>query len=255
MSVFETDRPAGVAMRHRSGVLLGGAALALVGLLLTASPGTAASAPTPAPTSQPPTCPPVLPISGNVSGSTATSLTISYSIFLAPPCGYLPPITVTLFGSGDEARQWQNPLASAVSGPERSGTVTVEGLTPDTVYWFRVSAGGVRDPFVLGPGRTAARAACAATLAIGSAWGTGFVATITVHNAGTEPLGSWLVSWQWPGDQRIGSLWNGVAEDGTTGVTVRNESYNGRLSPGDSTTFGLLGTGGAPPANLALSCA
>jgi hypothetical protein len=238
-------------MRHRLGVLLVSAALALAGLLTAASPAAAApTEPTPRPTL---TCPPVIPISGTVSAATATSLTISYSIFLSPPCGYDPPITVTLFGSAEDARQRQNPVAEAVSGPERYGQVTIEGLTPDTAYWYRFTAGGQPDPYIVGTARTALLSACAATMAIGNAWGAGFIATVTVRSTGTAPLDGWRVSWRWPGDERIVSLWNAVAQDGT-GITVGNASWNGRLAPTGSTTFGML-VAGTPPADLAFACA
>ncbi len=244
-------------MRHKLGVALGGAVLGLAGLLATASSGTASptTAPTTAPTPRPPvTCPPVIPISGSVTAATATSLTISYSIFLGPPCGYDPPITVTLYGSAEDARQRQNPVAEAVSGPERYGPVLLEGLTPDTPYWFRFSAGDQPDPYVVGSGRTAPMSACAATVAIANAWGSGFLATITVRNGGAETLDAWQVSWRWPGAERIVALWNGVAQDGDAGVTIRNASWNATLAPGGSTTFGMVVAAGAPPAQFALTC-
>ena len=246
-------------MRYRFGVLVSGVAAALVGLIAggmgtaVASPVTvpASTAPAPAPTL---TCPPALPISGTVSTATADSLTISYWMLLTPPCGYNPPVTVTLFASRDDAQQWQRPVAEAVSGPERSGTVTVDGLTPDTVYWFRFSADGSHDPYVIGSGRTTPLKVCAATLVIDSAWGDGFAATVTVRNVGDETLNAWLVSWRWPGVERILTLWNGVTQDDGADVTVRNASYNGTLPPGGSTTFGMLVATGAPPADLTLTC-
>ena len=250
-------------MRYRFGVVLGGAALALAGLVAgevgsaAASPMTASTTagpsltPTPAPTL---TCPPALPISGWVTAVTATSLTIGYSMLLTPPCGYNPPVTVTLFAGREDAQQWQNPVAEAVSGPERSGTVIVDGLAPDTVYWFRFSADGRPDPYVIGSGRTAPVAVCAATMAIDSAWSGGFVATVTVRNVADETLDAWQVSWRWPGDERITALWNGVSQDGGAGVTIGNASYNGTLPPGGSTSFGMLVSAGAPPGNLALTC-
>src|SRR5689334_14401371 len=126
---------------------LGGAALALAALLT--------GAPTPSPTPMPTlTCPPALPVSGTVTAVTTSSLTISYSMLLTPPCGYNPPVTVTLFAGREDAQQWLNPVAEVVSGPERSGQVTIEGLTPDTAYWFRFSADGRHDPYVIGTGRT-----------------------------------------------------------------------------------------------------
>ena len=97
---------------------------------------TPTATPTPSPTL---TCPPVLPITANVAGITTTSVTISYSIFLRPPCGYDPPMTVSLFASREDAQQWRTPVAVAVSGPERYGSVTVDRLTPDTEYWYRLT--------------------------------------------------------------------------------------------------------------------
>src|SRR4051812_7339620 len=128
-------------MPNRLGVAFGGAVLALVGLL-AGGPGSAGASPGPASTTALPastptmTCPPVLPISGAVAPVPTPSVTISSSIFIGPPCGYAPPVTVTFFASRDDAEQWRDPVA-AVSGPERSGKLTVDGLTPDTVYWFR----------------------------------------------------------------------------------------------------------------------
>ena len=83
----------------------------------------------------------------------------------------------------------------------------------------------------------------------------GFVATVTVRNVSADPLDSWRVSWTWPGTERVVSLWNGVVQAGSVGVTVGNASYNGRLSPAGSTTFGMLVAAGAPPTNLVLTCA
>ncbi|MFG1996408.1 cellulose binding domain-containing protein [Actinoplanes sp. NPDC048988] len=247
-------------MRYRLSAMAGGAALALTIVVAGAAGASAAGSPatggallaaTPGPTV---TCPPAIPLTGAVTGVTTTSLTISYSIFQRPPCGYDPPVTVTLFASSEDARQWLNPVAEAVSGPERSGKVTIDGLTPDTAYWYRFSANGQHDPYWTGSGRTAAEQPCAATVAIDSAWGGGFVARVTVRNAGAETLGTWHVSWRWPGDERIVSLWNGVAADAGDGVTIGNASYNGTLAPGASTTFGMLVAATAPPVGLDPAC-
>ncbi|WP_422743593.1 hypothetical protein ACN27B_04290 [Micromonospora sp. WMMD754] len=124
------------------------AALALTGLAAPAgalrSPASTAATPTPAPTL---TCPPALPVSGQVTGATTSSLTIAYWMVLSPPCGYDPPLVVSLFASREDATQWRDPVAEAVTGPERSGSVTVGGLTPGTAYWFRFGdTKGVRDP-------------------------------------------------------------------------------------------------------------
>ncbi|MBM0278537.1 cellulose binding domain-containing protein [Micromonospora tarensis] len=211
--------------------------------------------PTPIP-SPTPTCPPALPITATVTGTTSTSLTISYWVFFAPPCGYNPPMTVNLFASREDAQQRRSPVAEAVTGPERNGTVTIDRLTPDTEYWYRFTdADGRRDPYVIASARTAALTSCRATATIDARWGTGFVATVTVRNTGTEPLDRWRVSWRWSGDERVQSVWGGVAETTGADVAVRNASYNGTLALDGATTFGLLVATSAVPDGLTVGCA
>lgn len=201
-------------------------------------------------------CPPALPITANVAGVTATSVTISYSIFFRPPCGYDPPMTVSLFANREDAQQWRSPVAVAVSGPERNGTVTIDRLTPDTEYWYRFTdVEGRRDPYVIASARTAPLASCRATATIDARWGSGFVATVTVRNTGSEPLDRWRVSWRWSGDERVQSVWGGVAETVGVDVTVRNAAYNGTLALDGVTTFGLLAATSSVPDGLTVSCA
>ncbi|MEV0000684.1 cellulose binding domain-containing protein [Micromonospora sp. NPDC050980] len=230
------------------------AALTLTGL--AAPPGAVRSpavtaTPTPTPTL---VCPPALPVSGQVTAATPTSLTVTYSMLLSPPCGYDPPMVVSLFTSREDAAGWGDPVAEAVTGPERFGTVTIDGLTPGTAYWFRFSdAHGSRYPYLIGgPARTLST--CAATTTIDSSWPGGFVATVTVRNEGTEPVAGWLVSWRWSGDERVQSVWGGVAEGAGPDVAVRNASWNGTLAPGGSTTFGLLVAAGETPGGITPSC-
>jgi cellulase/cellobiase CelA1 len=250
-------------MRYRFSLVLAGAAVALVGLVgagagsAGASPVTPSTVATPSLTPTPGptlTCPPMLPLSGGVSAVTATSVTIRYSIALSPPCGYDPPITVTLFASREDAERWQNPVAEAVSGPERSGNVTVDRLAPDTAYWVRFSADGGPDPYLIVTARTAPVPVCAATLVVDHGWSGGFVATVTVRNVGTETLDGWRVSWRWSGDERILAVWKAVVEGGGPDVTVRNAAYNGTLAPDGSTTFGLLVAASVSSGGSALTC-
>ncbi|GAB3838264.1 hypothetical protein GCM10029963_04160 [Micromonospora andamanensis] len=210
--------------------------------------------PTPTPTVA---CPPALPITGMATGSTATTVTISYSLmFSGPPCGYDLPMTVLLFTSRDDAAKWQNPVAEEVTGLDRNGQVTLDGLTPDTEYWFRFSdVKERRDPYVIGgPARTQPPSPCAATATIDARWGSGFVATVTVRNTGGEALDGWLVRWRWSGDERLQSVWGGVPDSAGADVTVRNAPYNGTVGPGGTTTFGLLASASTVPQAITLTC-
>ncbi|WP_238424372.1 cellulose binding domain-containing protein [Micromonospora parastrephiae] len=165
-------------------------------------------------------------------------------------------MTIRLFASRDDAVKWLNPVAEAVSGPEPNGTVTIDRLTPDTEYWYRFSdVEGRRDPYIVGgPARTLAPVACRATATIDARWGSGFVATATVRNTGTEPIDTWRVAWRWSGDERLQTVWCGVATTAGVDVTVGNASYNGTLAPGAATTFGLLVSSSAVPDGLTLAC-
>ncbi|MBQ1024946.1 cellulose binding domain-containing protein [Micromonospora sp. C95] len=220
---------------------------------------TPSPSPSPTPTPTPTVaCPPALPISGMVTGVTATTVTISYSLmFSGPPCGYDLPMTVLLFTSRDDAATWQNPVAEAVTGLERNGQVTLDGLTPDTEYWFRFSdVEARRDPYVIGgPARTEPLSTCGATATIDARWGSGFVATVTVRNTGSESLDGWLVRWRWTGDERIQSVWGGVSDGAGADVTIRNASYNGTVAPGGTTTFGLLASASTVPSGITATCA
>ncbi|MFI6784974.1 cellulose binding domain-containing protein [Micromonospora sp. NPDC050276] len=219
-----------------------------------ATPAPPSATPTPSPT---PTiaCPPALPLTANVSGATSTSLTISYFVFFRPPCGYNPPMTVSLFSSREDAQQWRAAVAEGVSGPELNGSVTIDRLTPGTEYWYRFTdADGRRDPYAFSSARTTSLTSCRATATIDAQWGSGFVATVTVRNTGTLPLDRWRVSWQWSGDERVQTSWGGVVEAAGTDVTVRNASYNGTLALDAVTTFGLLVATSAVPDGLTLTC-
>ncbi|MET7668931.1 cellulose binding domain-containing protein [Micromonospora luteifusca] len=164
-------------------------------------------------------------------------------------------MTIRLFASREDAQLWEAPLAEAVSGPERSGAVTIGRLTPDTEYWYRFSdADGRRDPYAISSARTLPLTACRATATIDARWGNGFVATVTVRNAGTEPLDRWRASWRWSGDERVQTVWGGVVETAGVDVTVRNAPYNGMLAPGAATTFGLLVASSAVPDGLTMAC-
>ncbi|WP_232376422.1 glycoside hydrolase family 9 protein [Amycolatopsis aidingensis] len=90
---------------------------------------------------------------------------------------------------------------------------------------------------------------CTVSYRVGNEWPGGFVAEVEVTNTGEEPVQGWSLTWDYPGDQRVGNAWNArVSQSGST-VTARSESWNGTLAPGASVTFGLQGTfGSANPA-------
>ncbi|MBC8991147.1 cellulose binding domain-containing protein, partial [Micromonospora chalcea] len=90
---------------------------------------------------------------------------------------------------------------------------------------------------------------CSASYVVQDQWNGGFVATVTV-TAGNTALTGWRVTLALPGGASISSLWNGVPS-GTSGtVTVANQSYNGQVGAGQTTTFGFQGAGNGSGATV-----
>jgi chitin-binding protein len=83
--------------------------------------------------------------------------------------------------------------------------------------------------------------ACTASYRVDARWPGNFTANITV-TAGSGGTNGWTVTLAYPSAIGISSSWNATLTAGTT-VTGRSVSYNGRLTSGQSTTFGFNGTG------------
>ena len=73
-------------------------------------------------------------------------------------------------------------------------------------------------------------------------WQGGFTANVTIANTGTTAINGWTLAFTFPGDQKITNAWNGVESQSGEAVTITNESYNGAISAGGSTTLGFQGT-------------
>ncbi|WP_329109085.1 glycoside hydrolase family 9 protein [Micromonospora sp. NBC_01699] len=76
------------------------------------------------------------------------------------------------------------------------------------------------------------------------AWqgGGGFTAQVTITNTGSTPIDGWTASFAFTGDQRLREAWMTRATQSGATITARNETYNARISPGGTATFGLNAT-------------
>jgi cellulase/cellobiase CelA1 len=83
-----------------------------------------------------------------------------------------------------------------------------------------------------------------------NSWGGGFQAQVAVKDTGTSPKNGWKLAWNFPGNQQITSLWNGVYTQSGQQVTVTNQPYNAAIPAGGSVTVGFTanvsGTNAAP---------
>jgi len=129
-----------------------------------------------------------------------------------------------------------NPATGLISGtPATAGTSTVTVTATDgtgasgsaTFTWTVTGAGG---------------AACQVTYTTQSQWTGGFVAQLTIANTGSSPVSGWTLAFTFPGDQKITNAWNGQVTQSGENVSITNESYNGAIAPGGSTSLGFQGT-------------
>ncbi|MEU5884395.1 glycoside hydrolase family 9 protein [Spirillospora sp. NPDC047279] len=101
-----------------------------------------------------------------------------------------------------------------------------------------------------GDGTLPGRAACEVSYKVHASWSSGFTTQLTVRNTGTRPIDGWALTWSFLGGQKAGPAWNAaLTQDGAT-VTAKHQSYNKRIQPGRSVTFGFTGVA-APGANPA----
>ncbi|NDU76889.1 cellulose 1,4-beta-cellobiosidase [Actinomadura sp. DSM 109109] len=73
-------------------------------------------------------------------------------------------------------------------------------------------------------------------------WGTGFTASVTVTNLGDPISGGWTLEWDFAGDQRVTSGWNGTFTQSGKHVTVRNPDWSPALGTNATANPGFQGT-------------
>jgi endoglucanase len=92
------------------------------------------------------------------------------------------------------------------------------------------------------PTGSAAPVSCSAAYSLANSWAGGFQAQIVLTNTGTSPTSPWTLTWTFPGDQKIASMWTASYTQSGESVTAVNESYNATIAPGSSLTIGFTGT-------------
>ena len=97
-----------------------------------------------------------------------------------------------------------------------------------------------------------ANAAVPAASFSASHWDGGYTATYTVTNTTGSTVDNWTVDFSLPSGTTISSLWNGTETASGQSYTVANASWNGKLAPGASTTFGFTATGTGNPLNCTI---
>jgi hypothetical protein len=101
----------------------------------------------------------------------------------------------------------------------------------------------------------AAPPASAATAAFvrTSTWSSGYEAKFTVTNNSSASISSWNVQFDLPAGSAVGSFWDARLTTSGQHVTAVNQSWNGALAPGASTSFGFIVSGTGDPANCTVN--
>jgi cellulose binding protein with CBM2 domain len=95
------------------------------------------------------------------------------------------------------------------------------------------------------PTQTVAPAgSCTLTSSIVTSWSGGYQAQFTVTNSGTAPITGWQSGFSFADSaESVTSSWNAALSTSGLKVTASNESYNGSISAGGSTTWGVVVSG------------
>nr|WSX74966.1 cellulose binding domain-containing protein [Streptomyces sp. NBC_00899] len=135
------------------------------------------------------------------------------------------------------------PLAT-VTAPATTATVT--GLAPATTYAFRVVATDTTgrssppsEPVQVTTGQAPATG-CTVAYQVGSDWGSGFTANLTITNR-AAPVNGWNLQFAFAGDQKVTQGWSGTWSQSGAAVTVKDAGWNASLPTGASTTIGFNG--------------
>lgn len=79
---------------------------------------------------------------------------------------------------------------------------------------------------------------CTVRYAPTNTWNNGYTVDVTVTNTGSGTVDGWTLAYQLPAGQQVTGAWNATVTQNGTSVTARNLSWNGRITPGASVTFG-----------------
>ncbi|TMR90199.1 cellulose binding domain-containing protein [Nonomuraea basaltis] len=141
----------------------------------------------------------------------------------------------------------QNGAITEQLGETTGTSFTANNLKPGTRYTINVIArdsGGTTSwaspPLTFTTG-TPATSSCTVRLTNQNDWGSGYVGAIDITNHGA-PINGWTLNFSWPRSwQSLGSGWSAVWTQDGSDVKVVNDSGNGSLPTGASTTIGFVG--------------
>lgn len=82
---------------------------------------------------------------------------------------------------------------------------------------------------------------CKVSYTLSSQWPGGFSANITITNTGSA-INGWILTFTFPGDQKITNLWNGTVSQSGEQVIITNASWNGSIPSQGTVSLGFNGS-------------
>ncbi|MCG5214299.1 glycoside hydrolase family 9 protein [Streptosporangium soli] len=82
---------------------------------------------------------------------------------------------------------------------------------------------------------------CRVTYTRHGQWPDGFTTQVDIKNTGRTTLDGWTLRWSFLAGQTLKNHWGATLTQSAGTVTAKSLPYNGRLRPGQSTTFGFVG--------------
>jgi Cellulose binding domain len=138
------------------------------------------------------------------------------------PAAYTP-VSYTSSGGGASPSPSASPSSSPSASPSSSPSASASPSPTQTV---------------------APAGSCALTSSIVTSWSGGYQVQFTVTNSGTAPITGWQSGFSFADSaESVTSSWNAAVTASGLKVTASNESYNGSISAGGSTTWGMVVTG------------
>jgi alpha-L-arabinofuranosidase len=178
------------------------------------------------------------------------------------------PATVTLAAEGQQQftgvadDQFGNPMSTqpalswSVSGSGTIGATSGLYTAPNAAASATVKASsgavsGTASITVLAPPTTSSTV----SYTLVNSWSSGFQASITITSTGTTTITNWTLQFNFAAT--ITQIWDATIQSHSgTHYVIENAGYNGSIAPGQSVTFGFLGSpGGAPvaPSNFVVN--
>ncbi|WP_433497783.1 glycoside hydrolase family 9 protein [Sphaerimonospora sp. CA-214678] len=98
-----------------------------------------------------------------------------------------------------------------------------------------------------GDGAVPAASTCKVTYTVHGSWPDGFTTQVTLENTGEKAIDGWSLKWSFLSGQKVVQDWNAsLAQQGAT-VTATDVTYNKKIMPGQSVTFGFNGASAPGP--------